>query len=122
MYDDTPISVYIDRVGKRVKQDQRVAFSAFFEGSNSKSKIVGIFLAILELLRNYYFRAVQEDESGEIWVMPPDPNRSPPAESETDTATDTATDATADAEVADTAPADLSAATESGEALLPAPE
>ena len=80
VYDDTPISVYIDRVGKRVKQDQRVAFSSFFEGSNSKSKIVGIFLAILELLRNYYYRAVQEDESGEIWVMPPDPNRPRPVE------------------------------------------
>jgi len=118
VYDDTPISVYIDRVGKRVKQDQRVAFSSFFEGTNSKSKIVGIFLAILELLRNYYFRAVQEDECGEIWVMPPDPNRLPPAESETDTATD----ATADAEVADAAPADLPAATESDEAPLPAPE
>ncbi|TWU09036.1 Segregation and condensation protein A [Symmachiella macrocystis] len=115
VYDDTPISVYIDRVGKRVKQDQRVAFSAFFEGSNSKSKIVGIFLAILELLRNYYFRAVQEDESGEIWVMPPDPNRPPPAESETNAPMETA-------EIADSASAELPAVTESGEAPLPPPE
>ncbi|QDT48608.1 Segregation and condensation protein A [Symmachiella dynata] len=121
VYDDTPISVYIDRVGKRVKQDQRVAFSAFFEGSNSKSKIVGIFLAILELLRNYYFRAVQE-ESGEIWVMPPDPNRPPPAESETETATDATVDATTDTEVAEAAPADLPAAAESGESPPPAAE
>ncbi len=80
IYDDTPISVYIEKVGRRVKQDGRVAFSSFFEGTNSKSKIVGIFLAILELLRNYHYRAEQEEQSGEIWVMPPDPNRPRPDE------------------------------------------
>ena len=114
VYDDTPISVYIDRVGKRVKQDQRVAFSSFFEGSNSKSKIVGIFLAILELLRNYYYRAVQEDESGEIWVMPPDPNRPRPVEN--------ATNADANGESTDVADTVLSSAPDSAGGPLPAAE
>ncbi len=30
----------------------RVTFSSFFEGTNSRSKIVGTFLAVLELLRH----------------------------------------------------------------------
>lgn len=70
-YDETPISVYVDRIGLRVRESGRVAFSEFFEGSNLRSKIVGIFLAILELLRHHAFRAEQPLDRGEIYVLPP---------------------------------------------------
>ena len=70
-YDDTPISVYIDRIGARVRETGKVPFSEFFEGSNLRSKIVGIFLAVLELLRHHGFRAEQPFEYGEIFVLPP---------------------------------------------------
>lgn len=70
-YDDTPISVYVERIGARVRETGKVAFSEFFEGSNLRSKIVGIFLAILELLRHHGFRAEQPNDRGEIYVLPP---------------------------------------------------
>ena len=70
-YDDTPIAVYVDHIGVRVRAAGRVAFSDFFEGTNLRSKIVGIFLAILELLRHHGFRAEQSIEYGEIFVLPP---------------------------------------------------
>lgn len=70
-YDETPISVYIKQIGERVRQDGRIAFSAFFEGTNQKSRIVSTFLAILELIRHHSFRAEQPDEFGEIWILPP---------------------------------------------------
>jgi len=70
-YDETPISVYMERVGERVRREKRVAFSDFFEGTNLRSKIVGIFLAILELLRHHGFAAEQPEDHGEIWVTPP---------------------------------------------------
>ncbi len=70
-YDDTPISVYIERIGKQVRIEKRVAFSSFFEGENLRSRIVGVFLAILELLRHHSYRAEQPVEAGEIWVLPP---------------------------------------------------
>lgn len=70
-YDDTPISVYIERIGKQVRFEGRVSFSSFFEGENLRSRIVGVFLAILELLRHHSFRAEQPVEAGEIWVLPP---------------------------------------------------
>lgn len=70
-YDETPISVYVDRIGARVRDNGRVPFSEFFEGSNLRSKIVGIFLAVLELLRHHGFRAEQPDDYGEIYVLPP---------------------------------------------------
>ncbi len=70
-YDDTPISVYIDRIALRVRQERRVAFSSFFEATNERSRIVGVFLAILELLRHHGYRAEQPIDYGEIWIMPP---------------------------------------------------
>lgn len=70
-YDDTPITVYMKRVSTRVQQEGRVAFSSFFEGTNLRSRIVGIFLAILELLVHHSFRADQPVDYGEIWIMPP---------------------------------------------------
>ena len=71
IYDDTPISTYVQRILALVMEQGRVAFSSLFEGAYSKSKIVGIFLAILELLRHYQLRAEQPVPYGEIWVLPP---------------------------------------------------
>ena len=48
-----------------------MAFTSLFDDANRKSQIVGIFLAILELLRHHSFRAEQDEDFGEIWVMPP---------------------------------------------------
>lgn len=80
-YDDTPISTYIDRIGARVREVGRIPFSEFFEGTNLRSKIIGIFLAVLELLRHHGFRADQVDDYGEIYVLPPVSNPEPQEES-----------------------------------------
>lgn len=71
VYDDTPISTYIERIREKVLAEGSVKFSDFFEGANVRSKITGIFLAILELLRHYKFRAHQPDPYHEIWVEKP---------------------------------------------------
>ena len=77
-YDDTPISVYMERIGAQVREEKRVAFSSLFAGENERSRIVGVFLAILELLRHHGYRAEQPRDYREIWIMPPlehaDPN------------------------------------------------
>jgi segregation and condensation protein A len=70
-YDDTPISVYIERIAGRVRGEGRTPFSAFFDGANDRPRIAGIFLAVLELLRHHSFRAVQPVDFGEIWILPP---------------------------------------------------
>lgn len=70
-YDETPISVYIERVSERVHNEKRVAFSSFFEAETRRSRIVGLFLAVLELLRRHSFRAEQPEDFGEIWILPP---------------------------------------------------
>ena len=48
--DDTPIHVYVEQVGTLVREKERVAFTSLFDDAIRKSQIVGIFLAILELL------------------------------------------------------------------------
>jgi segregation and condensation protein A len=70
-YDDTPIHVYVGQIADAVRHAGRVPFSRFFEGTNRRSRIIGIFLAILELLRHHAFRAEQPEEYGEIYVLPP---------------------------------------------------
>ena len=70
-YDDTPISVIIERMSRRVRAERRTPFSSFFEGTNDRRRIAGIFLALLELLRHDGFRAEQPVEFGEIWILSP---------------------------------------------------
>ena len=70
-YDETPTAVYAERVRRRVAAAGRVAFSTFFEGECKRSRIVGVFLAILELVRHYGYRGQQSDDGGEIWILPP---------------------------------------------------
>jgi len=77
--DDTPIAVHVERIGNRVRAEHRVAFTSLFDDATNRSRIVAIFLAILELLRHHAFRADQADDFGEIWVLPPLEETSPDA-------------------------------------------
>lgn len=73
LYDDTPIEVYVQQIGERVQNDGEVLFTTLFDKETIRSRIVGMFLAILELLRHHGYRAVQEGLYGEIRVFPPLP-------------------------------------------------
>lgn len=77
-YDDTPIQVYMQRIHARIVEHGRAAFSEMFEPGMHKSAIVGVFLAVLELVRHHSVIAEQPDGDGEIWIVPGegfDPNR-----------------------------------------------
>jgi segregation and condensation protein A len=70
VYDDTPIHVYMRRIHERITQHQRAAFSELFEPGMHKSAIVGVFLAILELVRHHGVDTQQDEQHGEIWIIP----------------------------------------------------
>lgn len=70
-YDETPVAVYVEQVSQRVRREGVVAFSSLFDGESSRSRIVGLFLAVLELLRHHGFRAEQPEDFGEIYIHPP---------------------------------------------------
>ena len=70
-YDDTPISTYVEQISAKVRNEGQAAFTTLFDNASQRSRIISIFLAILELLRHHSFRAVQADDFGEIWILPP---------------------------------------------------
>ncbi len=70
VYDDTPIHVHMSRIHARLLEAGRLSFRELFERSMHKSKLVGIFLAILELVRHHHIRVEQNTLFGEIWVLP----------------------------------------------------
>ncbi len=70
-YDDTPIHVYVEQIGNLVRREQEVRFTSLFDEESLRSKIVGMFLAVLELLRHHGFRAEQPVPFGEIIIRPP---------------------------------------------------
>jgi segregation and condensation protein A len=69
-YDETPIHVYMRRIDERLRQEGRVGFFAFFEDAVHRSTLVGMFLAVLELVRHHHAQATQTELFGEIWLEP----------------------------------------------------
>ncbi len=67
-YDDTPIEVYMKRIQERLADEPRIAFTSLFEQNMIRSQMVGIFLAILELIRHHHAQVEQEDLFSEIWI------------------------------------------------------
>lgn len=70
VYDDTPIQVYMQRIHERLVANHRASFSEMFQPGMHKSAMIGVFLAILELVRHHSVFAEQSDTHGEIWVTP----------------------------------------------------
>ena len=72
VYDDTPIYVYVQRIHQRLCAERRAAFSDLFVPGMHKSAMIGVFLAVLELVRHHSVRTEQPDLHGEIWILPGD--------------------------------------------------
>jgi segregation and condensation protein A len=69
VYDDTPIQVYMEQIHGRLIGRGRVAFSEMFSPGMHKSALIGVFLAILELVRHQCVAAEQKALHGEIWII-----------------------------------------------------
>ncbi|PQO27044.1 segregation and condensation protein A [Blastopirellula marina] len=68
VYDDTPIRVHMKQVHARIVSEGKVRFSTLFPPDAVKTRIIGIFLALLELIRHYNTLAHQDDDDQEIWI------------------------------------------------------
>lgn len=69
VYDDTPISTHMQRIHTRLKIEVEVDFASFFEPGQHKSTMIGIFLAVLELVRHEYAVVQQEELFGKITLV-----------------------------------------------------
>jgi segregation and condensation protein A len=69
-YDDVPIHVHMERIAATLNERGRLALGELFESGMPKSRLVGLFLAVLELVRHHDVRTEQNRLFGEIFVFP----------------------------------------------------
>ena len=69
IYDDTPIQVHMENIHQKLCDDGQVAFSDMFQVGMHKSALIGVFLAVLELVRHHQVRAEQDGLHGEIYLL-----------------------------------------------------
>ena len=66
--DQTPLHVYMDTILKRLQQETRILFSSLFTPPYSRGRIVGLFLAVLELTKGRRIVPEQEEPFSDIWL------------------------------------------------------
>jgi len=68
--DDTPQHVYEAQIRERIRSEGRVNFRDLFTPPHHKARLIGLFLAILELIKNGMIAFEQSELYGEIWLVP----------------------------------------------------
>jgi segregation and condensation protein A len=68
IHDDTPIDLYQIEVLHRLQTEGPLTFVRIFEGRPNRLVMVGIFLAVLELIRDKLLWAEQADSSSQIFL------------------------------------------------------
>ncbi|MBM4045042.1 MAG: chromosome segregation protein ScpA [Planctomycetes bacterium] len=85
VYDDTPIHVYAQHLLERLRAAGSLLFIELFQPAKNRSMIIGIFLALLELIKQRKLRIEETGTPGEIRIVfveppaPAPPLPSPPA-------------------------------------------
>jgi segregation and condensation protein A len=69
--DQTPMHVYMEEVADRLQREGRMLFSSLFRPPFTRSRLVGYFLAVLELTRRFRVQAEQDEAFGDIWLCLP---------------------------------------------------
>jgi segregation and condensation protein A len=64
--DQTPIHVYMEMILERLRSESGVSFADLFTPPHTRARLVGVFLAVLELIREKRLRAEQPEAFGEI--------------------------------------------------------
>ncbi len=66
--DETPLHVYMEMILQRLQVEKRLLFSALFTPPYTRGRLVGLFLAILELTKTRRIIPEQPEPLGDIWV------------------------------------------------------
>ena len=69
IYDDTPLELHATDIMDRLTREGTITFARIFEGRAVRSEILGLFLAVLELIRRGQILATQDNNFGEISVQ-----------------------------------------------------
>ena len=66
VYDDTPIALHAEDIADRLQRDGALTLQHIFVGRSSRSEMIGLFLATLELVRQRRVRVIQDTIAGQI--------------------------------------------------------
>jgi segregation and condensation protein A len=66
--DQTPLHVYMDQVVERLRRQPRLPLSAVFTPPFTRGRLVGLFLAVLELAKARRVVPEQPEPFGDIWL------------------------------------------------------
>lgn len=79
-YDDTPISLHAEDIADRLKRDGPMTLQQVFVGRSGRGELVGLFLAVLELVRTRRVRVEQDRADSEIMLsLSPESDATDPA-------------------------------------------
>ena len=81
IYDDTPLELHAADILDRLSSEGALTFSQIFEGRTARTEIVGLFVAMLELIRRRRIVARQGGNFAEVYI---DINPDAPAETAED--------------------------------------
>jgi segregation and condensation protein A len=68
-YDDTPIGLHAADIEDRLRREKRVTLRQLIEGRTSRSEMIGVFLALLELIREKKILVEQGEVLGEVEIV-----------------------------------------------------
>jgi segregation and condensation protein A len=60
----------MEQIHGAIKKYGRLKLSDLFDADMHKSKMIGIFLSVLELIRHYGVQCNQDELFGEMWLLP----------------------------------------------------
>jgi len=66
--DQTPLHVYMEMILEHLQREQRVRLSALFTPPYTRGRLVGLFLAVLELTKGRQIVPEQDELFDDIWV------------------------------------------------------
>ncbi len=69
--DDTPQHVYEEEIRLRLRAEGRVSFLDLFTPPHHRGRLIGLFLAALELIRRFEVWVEQPEPFGDIWLSVP---------------------------------------------------
>ena len=69
VYDDTPLELHIVDILDRLRRDGNLTFREIFTGRTRRTEMVGLLLALLELVRRRSVYVEQSRAFGEIYVF-----------------------------------------------------
>ncbi len=69
-YDDTPIDLHAADIEDRLKREGRLTLRQLIVGRRSRSEMIGVFLALLELIREKKVLVRQGEDLGDVEIDP----------------------------------------------------